>query len=182
MGQFGSETIITPNVSLLILDCFETLVELREGRHESRKGIIAFLRHFGPRMGLKLVVHSDGSPDQVRQALNEAGLSSYFHAVYAGADAVEDLGDGRVRKRLDLTVQRHRVKPEDAVFIGDSPLDAEAAQHHGLRFVRVPRSEDRDFTFTRLIGGPSRYSSAEFSSTFLKRYLGENYQDNDLRD
>ena len=68
-------------------------------------------------------------------------------------------------------VARFRVAAPEAVFIGDSPLDAEAARHFAVPFVRVPRSEDRDFTFSTLIRGPSRYQSSEFSTVFLERYL-----------
>ena len=57
------------------------------------------------------------------------------------------------------------------MFIGDSPLDAEAARQHQIPFIRVPRSEDLEFTFDCLIGGPSRYNSNQFSSVLFERYL-----------
>jgi hypothetical protein len=74
-------------------------------------------------------------------------------------------------KRLDAVIARFAVPIEQVVFIGDSPLDAAAAQHHGVPFIRVPRSEDREFSFAGLIKGPSRYQSSEFTSIFIERYL-----------
>lgn len=171
MAQFGAATVITPQVRLIILDCFETLVELEGGAYRPRRGVHEFLAHFHGRPNTTLVVASDAEEHLVLATLAQAGILGRFAALYHAGNAMEDLGDGRVRKRLDVPLAAHGVGPEEAVFIGDSPLDAEAARHHRLPFIRVPRSEDRAFSFTTLIGGPSRYNSAEFSAAFLEQYL-----------
>lgn len=168
MPQPGSTTAISARTRLILLDCFETLVELHAGVYQARRGVTAFLAHFARRR-ITLAVISDAAPEAVAGALGQAGLNPAFAAVYHADDASEALPGGRARKRLDRPLRDFAVAAEDAIFIGDSPLDAEAALHHGVPFIRVPRSEDRDFSFATLIGGPSRYDSAQFSLTFLDR-------------
>ena len=170
MAQFGSTTRISADIRLLLLDCFETMVELDGRVYRARKGMNEFLTHYGSKVGLPIAVISDASQELVGRALAEARLSTYPVAIYHAGNAAEDLGDGRRRKRLDLAVADFKIKPEQALFIGDSPLDAEAAQHYGVQFIRVPRGEDRLFSFVTLIGGASRYQSQEFNLTFLDRY------------
>jgi FMN phosphatase YigB (HAD superfamily) len=170
MTQFGSSTRISPDIRLLLLDCFETMVELDRHAYRARNGMREFLTHYGAKVGLPIVVISDAAKEQVEGALAEARLSTYPVAVYHAGNAAEELGGGRRRKRLDLPVADFKVAPDQALFIGDSPLDAEAAQHYGVRFIRVPRSEDRAFSFVTLIDGPSRYQSQEFNLAFLDRY------------
>lgn len=173
MNQFGAGTIITANIRLILLDCFETLVELIDGRYVPRRGVVEFLQHFHGRPATTLVVVTDAADAEVRAALAQARLEAWFARVYHAGDALEDLGEGRTRKRLDVPLRDFKVAPHEAVYIGDSPLDGEAARHHRLHFIRVPRSEDRGFSFASLIGGPSRYNSAEFSAAFLEQYLGK---------
>jgi phosphoglycolate phosphatase-like HAD superfamily hydrolase len=169
--QFGAGTVIPPDLDLLILDCFETLVELHGRSYRPRLGMVAFLDHVSTGRKLPVVVLSDGEQTAVEVALAQAGLSGRFAAIVGAPESLGQLPDGRVLKRLDLLIKRFAVTAARTVFIGDSPLDAQAAQHHGVPFIRVPRSEDELFTFTRLITGPSRYQSSEFSSVFLERYL-----------
>lgn len=170
MAQFGGATTITPEVRLILLDCFETLVELDGGCYRPRLGMREFLAHFGSRVGLPLVVVSDATKEQVERALSQAELASFVIAVYHAGNAMETLPDGRTRKRLDLPMRDFASGPAQTVFIGDSPFDAEAAKHYQVRFIRVPRSEDSGFSFASLISGPSRYRSQEFNVTFLDRY------------
>jgi phosphoglycolate phosphatase-like HAD superfamily hydrolase len=177
MPQAGSHTVITKEIKLIILDCFETLVELAGQTYRPRKGVVPFLEHFRSVRKLQLAVASDSDERSVLTALNTASLLRFFSRIYHAENAMEALGDGRTRKRLDLPVADFALKPEEVIFIGDSPLDAEAAAFHHIPFIRVPRSEDRSFSFTLLIGGPSRYDSAEFSAAFLEQYLADNDKD-----
>jgi phosphoglycolate phosphatase-like HAD superfamily hydrolase len=170
MSQHGGATTIGPDVRLLLLDCFETMVELEGTTYRPRLGMSEFLTHFGSRVGIPIVVISDAKQSEVDSALKQARLSSYVVAVYHAGNASEALDSGRARKRLDVAISDFKVKPHQALFIGDSPLDSEAAQHYGVPFIRVPRSEDRSFSFATLITGPSRYRSQEFNITFLDRY------------
>lgn len=169
--QFGAGTVIPADVALLVLDCFETLVEMRERVYVPRNGIIGFLDHFARRGQVPVVVLSDGEQCAVEAAVAQAGLASRLTAVIGAPAALVQLPDGRVLKRLDAVIERFAVPAQSTVFIGDSPLDAEAAKHFAVPFVRVPRSEDQDFSFATLIRGPSRYQSSEFSAVFLERYL-----------
>ena len=170
MSQFGGATTIGPDVRLILLDCFETMVELDGTTYRPRLGMTEFLTHFGSRVGIPIAVISDAKKAEVDAALTQARLSTFVVTVYHADNAAETLGSGRMRKRLDVPMSDFKVKPTQTLFIGDSPLDAEAAQHHGVQFIRVPRSEDRTFSFANLITGPSRYRSQEFNITFMDRY------------
>lgn len=171
--QFGGGTAVPPDVALLVLDCYETLVELDGRSYVPRIGIPAFLDHFGLVRGLPVAVISDGEQATVEASITEAGLRGRIAAIWGAPESLETLPDGKSVKRLDLAPARFGVEVGQCIFIGDSPFDAEAARHHHMPFIRVPRSEDRDFSFARLIHGPSRYRSAEFSALFLERYLGK---------
>ena len=170
MSQFGGATTIGLDVRLILLDCFETMVELEGTSYRPRLGMPEFLTHFGSRIGVPIGVISDAKLIEVEAALAQARLRSFVVTIYHADNAAEQLANGRMRKRLDVPVADFKVKAHQVVFIGDSPLDAEAAQHHGVQFIRVPRSEDRTFSFANLITGPSRYRSQEFNITFLDRY------------
>lgn len=170
MSQFGGATTIGPDVRLILLDCFETMVELDGKGYKPRLGMVDFLTHFGSRVGIPIAVISDAKKIEVDAALAQARLATFVVTVYHAENAAETLGSGRMRKRLNVPLGDFKVKPIQTVFIGDSPLDAEAAQHYGVEFIRVPRSEDRSFSFANLITGPSRYRSQEFNITFLDRY------------
>ena len=169
--QFGAGTVVPPDVELLILDCFETLVEMRGRSYVQRQGITAFLDHFSGKRRIPVTVLSDGDQSAVESAIAQAGLAGRFASIIGAPDSLGQLPDGRVLKRLDLMVSMFKVPMQRVVFIGDSPLDAVAAKHHGVPFIRVPRSEDDGFSFASLITGPSRYQSSEFSAVFLERYL-----------
>lgn len=170
MSQFGGATTIGPEVRLILLDCFETMVELEGKTYRPRLGITEFLTHFGSRVGIPIAVISDAKQSEVDAALSQARLATYVVKVYHAGNAAEKLDNGRTRKRLDVPLSEFKVQATQTLFIGDSPLDAEAAQHHRVQFIRVPRSEDRSFSFANLITGPSRYRSQEFNVTFLDRY------------
>lgn len=146
------------------------MVELDGQVYRPRLGMTEFLTHFGARVGIPIAVISDAKKSEVDAALSQARLGTFVVKIYHADNAGEQLASGRIRKRLDVPVGDFRIKPTQAVFVGDSPLDAEAAQHHGVHFIRVPRSEDRNFSFASLITGPSGYRSQEFNVTFLERY------------
>lgn len=170
MPQFGAATTITTRTRLILLDCFETLVELDGAAYRARKGVMDFLSWFRDRQPTKLAVISDADQALVEGALRQAGLVQFLVAIYHAGNALERLPEGRVRKRLDVAMQAQGCSAAQTIFIGDSPLDAEAAAHYQVPFIRVPRSEDRAFSFATLISGPSRYDSQEFSATFLDQY------------
>jgi phosphoglycolate phosphatase-like HAD superfamily hydrolase len=178
MSQFGADTTIDSRVRLLILDCFDTLVELGEdGSYHPRKGVEPFLRHYGHRIGLPLVVLSDAEQVHLEAVLHSCALATWFSGVYGAPRSVEQREDGRLLKRLDVALADQGIAAGDCIFIGDSPLDALAAQNHGLRSIRVPGSADRDFSMEQLIEGPSRYHSAEYTTRMLRRYRRDQDQE-----
>lgn len=170
MGELGSTTVISSTVRLLLMDCFETLVELTPSGYQSRRGITEFLTHFVQQRQIPLVVISDAAVADLQQALDQAGLLRWCRALYHAGNAADIQADGRTLKRLDIPLRDFGVSPAECVFIGDSPFDALAAQHFAVPFIRVPRSEDHTFNFACLITGPSGYSNHAFTRTLLKRY------------
>jgi len=167
--DFGSDTVISLNVKLILMDCFETLVQLADHGYAPRKGIERFIEHFATLRKIPILVISDAPEAAIANALRQAGLLNRVAGIYDTRTA-DQLAGSRARKRLDLPLAEMQIDTHEAVFIGDSQLDAEAAKYHGVPFIRVPRSEDRDFSFERLIGGPSRYRSGEFVMHLEKAY------------
>lgn len=167
--QFGSQTVIAPTVQLVLMDCFETLIQFGPEGYKPRHGIVRFLEALATERRIPVVVISDAPEPAIASALRQAGLLPRIASVY-DRRASDDLGAGRIRKRLDLPLMELGIAPHRAVFIGDSPLDAEAAHYHGVPFIRVPRSEDRSFNFVRLLSGPSEYNSGEFSLLFTQEF------------
>jgi phosphoglycolate phosphatase-like HAD superfamily hydrolase len=159
--EYGSDTRIGSHVRLILMDCFETLVQLTDQGYVARTGIERFIQHFSGKRQIPIVVISDAPEAAIVNALRQAGLLTRISGIY-DARASEHLAEGRVRKRLDVPLSDMKSTAAATVFIGDSPLDADAARYHQVPFIRVPRSEDRTFSFIRLIDGPSRYRSGEF--------------------
>lgn len=168
--EFGSDTIIGSHVRLILMDCFETLVQLTDHGYSARKGIDRFFEHFATMRKIPIVVISDAPEAAIANALRQAGLLARVSGIYDTRSS-DKFADSRVRKRLDIPLAELQIEMNEAVFIGDSPLDAQAAQHHGMTFIRVPRSEDRGFSFERLIAGPSKYRSGEFLVHLEQTYL-----------
>jgi phosphoglycolate phosphatase-like HAD superfamily hydrolase len=169
--QFGAATVITKATKVLMMDCFETLVAYQDGAYVARLGVTEFLDHHCGRRQLPLAVVSDATEAAVVGALRQAGLWTRVDQCFHAGNAQEVAGDGRTSKRLDAVLRFYGVPAAEAVFIGDSPLDARDAQRYQVPFIRVPRSEDRSFSFATLIQGPSLYTSGHFSSLMLQQYL-----------
>ena len=169
MPQFGAGTVIPSDVRLILIDCFDTLVEFRDWQWRPRRGVVALLSHFHVN-GVPRAVISDAAADTVASALAQSGLAMYIDRVYDGDLAADPLSDGQRRKRLDLPLADFAVAPAQVVFIGDSQADAEAASHFKVPFVRVPRGEDSTFDFSVLLHGPSRYDSGDFSAKMLDHW------------
>lgn len=170
MPTHGADTTIPPDVRLILMDCFETLVSYSERGYSVRRGIPTFLRHFHAR-AVPVAVISDATEHAVRAALEQTDLLRWVDRILAPATTL--LPDGRVRKRLDTAIAVYQVEGSQAVYIGDSPLDALAALEQGVPFIRVPRSEDITFSFESLITGPSRYHSADFAAVLRRRYQSD---------
>lgn len=170
MPQFGGDTTIPAGVRLILMDCFETLVEYEARGYVPRQGVGDFLRYFVRERQVPVAVISDAGEELIAAALKQAGIRHLIRDLWHAGNASETLPDGRTRKRLDVPLQAYGIEARDTVYIGDSPLDADAAQRFGIPFIRVPRSEDLSFSFANLINGPSRYRSADFTAVMLDRY------------
>ncbi|MHC5067410.1 MAG: HAD family hydrolase [Planctomycetota bacterium] len=169
MTHFGSKTMLDDDLVGVALDCFDTLVELDEATYRPRRGVIGFLEYCRDQRGLVLVVLSDAHSDRLRRVLQGTGLDHYFDRLYYGCGAIDIDDEGRPMKHFRNVLADYSITAEQLLFIGDSPLDAEAARRAEIKFIRVPGSADREFGFRRLITGPSGYNSGAYS----RKMLGE---------
>jgi phosphoglycolate phosphatase-like HAD superfamily hydrolase len=166
----GSQTVILPSTQLILLDCFETLVQLDGTAYRARLGVEAFLDHYAVMRRVPCVVISDATETAVETALDQAKLRARFGALYHAGNALQTFPDGRSLKRLDRPLHDLGIAAKDAVFIGDSKFDEVAARHFKVPFIRIPRSEDHRFSLATLITGASQYNSGEFEIRMLNRY------------
>lgn len=169
LPQFGATTTIPASTRLVVLDCYETLVEFRVDRYVARRGIPRLLAHFIDERSLPVMVMSDAAQAEVEAAVAASGQAARIAWILGAPASLAEVGTRRL-KRLDLAAMLYDVPLAEILFIGDSPLDAMAAQHHGVPFIRVPRSEDRGFSFAQLIHGPSRYDSQDFAEVMQTSY------------
>lgn len=176
MAQFGAATVIGPGTRLILADCFETLVALGSAGYRARRGVPAFLDHFTMRLRIPLSVVSDAAAVAVEEALSQAGLRGAVRRIWHAGDAVVERAGGRRLKDLARVLDGEGAMAAHAVFIGDSQLDAEAARLAHVPFIRVPRSEDADFSFAALIQGPSRYASGHFSQALIRSLVPQDHR------
>ncbi|MFW5846418.1 MAG: HAD family hydrolase [Planctomycetota bacterium] len=169
MVQFGSDTVLDDSMRLVVFDCFDTLVCMRQRRYIARNGVRRLLNHLA-KQRRELAILSDGSERGVRSALQQAGLGNRFPEIFAVERACELGADGIMRKRLDRVMAHFRRSPAETVFIGDSPIDAEAARSQGAHFIRVPGEADTDFSFAQLLDGASHYHSECYVDRLLRSY------------
>lgn len=86
---------------------------------------LAFARQRGLRMFVLSTVRRDHFERQARQA----GFAEFFEAAYLG---VMDK-----RREIHEVLSRHRLSPEETLFIGDMQHDIEAAHEGGVRACAV---------------------------------------------
>lgn len=81
---------------------------------------------------------------RIERILHEHGLATHFDVVVGGEDVAQLKPDPEA---LQLALRRLRVAPTQALYIGDHPVDAEAASHAGIPFmaVRTGTSEPASF-------------------------------------
>ncbi len=92
--------------------------------------------------GRPLAVLTNKPAPMARRILDGLGLAPRFFAVVGGGDAPAKPDPAGARALL----ARAGVRPEDAVLVGDSPVDAQTARAAGMEFVAVtwglvPREE-----------------------------------------
>jgi HAD superfamily hydrolase (TIGR01509 family) len=77
---------------------------------------------------------TSGNRSRVRRQLREFGLSEYFSARVCSEDAPKKKPHPAP---LELALKRLRAKPEESVYVGDSPEDMEMARRAGVRQIGV---------------------------------------------
>ncbi|HYD42907.1 MAG TPA: HAD-IA family hydrolase [Anaeromyxobacter sp.] len=92
--------------------------------------------------GRPLAVLTNKPAPMARRILDGLGLAPRFAAIVGGGDAPAKPDPAGARALL----ARAGVRPEDAVLVGDSPVDAQTARNAGMEFVAVtwglvPREE-----------------------------------------
>jgi phosphoglycolate phosphatase len=84
--------------------------------------------------GLPLAIVSQKLRYRVEDVLLREGIRDCFDAVLGAEDVPAFKPDPR---GLQLALERLAVAPADALYVGDTTIDAEAAANAGLRFVSV---------------------------------------------
>jgi len=86
--------------------------------------------------GLKLGLVSNGSRSRVEKELARFGLGRFFETVLFG-EKKEELKPSPVLIRRALGAMG--VEPQDAVYVGDSPADIQAARNAGVPSIAIAR-------------------------------------------
>jgi HAD superfamily hydrolase (TIGR01509 family) len=119
--------------------------ESPEGRRISKRRGEIFASEFVPRLqpfrdaarlvaalkarGLTAVAASSAKKDELKSLLTIAGADTLLDAATSSDDAEESKPDPDI---LHAALQRARARPEQAMMIGDTPYDVEAAQRAGV--------------------------------------------------
>jgi len=101
--------------------------------------------------GLKLGLVSNGSRSRVEKELAGFGLNRFFEAVLFG-EKKEELKPSPVMIQRALGAMG--VEPRDAVYVGDSPADIQAAKSAGVPSVAIARGPIQEERLRR--EGPDR--------------------------
>lgn len=95
--------------------------------------------------GIKTAIVSTKFRYRIEAILARDGLSSLFDLIVGGEDVDRHKPhpDGLLRALSALGLA-----PGDVVYVGDHPVDAQAAQHAGIRFYAVPTGASASDEFT----------------------------------
>jgi HAD superfamily hydrolase (TIGR01549 family) len=89
------------------------------------EGAIKFLEYFSNRVPLYLI--SMSPEDELSKILEKRGLQKYFQNVYANPTAKSEV--------FQHIISQKKFSPKDAVYIGDSSEDYQAAEAIGIPFI-----------------------------------------------
>ncbi len=81
-----------------------------------------------------LAVVTSGSRHRVDADLKRAGLAGHFEVIITGGDVSKPKPEP---EGILLALRALAVTPEEAVYVGDTPVDEAMAAHAGVRFVGV---------------------------------------------
>jgi HAD superfamily hydrolase (TIGR01509 family) len=82
--------------------------------------------------GLTLVAASSAKKDELKALLSVAGADALLDAATSSDDAEESKPDPDI---VHAALKQARARPEDAMMIGDTPYDVEAAGRAGVRVI-----------------------------------------------
>ena len=92
--------------------------------------LVQRLRH----AGLGFVVATSASDDEVRRLIAQAGLADLLTEATSSSDADNSKPDPDI---LHAALERARLLPEEAIMLGDTPYDIEAATRAGVASIAV---------------------------------------------
>lgn len=84
--------------------------------------------------GLTAVAASSAKKDELKELLKVAGAESLMDAATSSDDAEESKPDPDI---IIAALKRAHAKPDEAVMIGDTPYDIQAAQRAGVRVIAL---------------------------------------------
>jgi HAD superfamily hydrolase (TIGR01509 family) len=84
--------------------------------------------------GIKLVVATSASGDEVEGLLKQAGVDDLIQDATSSSDAEESKPDPDI---VEAALEKSGFPPEEVVMLGDTPYDVEAATRAGVRIVAV---------------------------------------------
>jgi AHBA synthesis associated protein len=86
--------------------------------------------------GCRLALVSNGSKARVEREVGDCGLGGFFESVVCG-ETKEELKPSPVM--LQKTLALLGLRPSEAVYVGDSPADVQAARNAGIPSIGVVR-------------------------------------------
>ena len=86
---------------------------------------------------LKLFIVSGTPQDEMRKIIDLRGLGLYFQSVH-GSPAFKD-------KLCEKIMEKHSLKQDEIIFVGDAMTDYDAAKSIGLSFIGVSENEQNLF-------------------------------------
>ena len=84
--------------------------------------------------GFRLIVASSGEPEEVETTLQNAGVRSEIEIVVTGKDAPESKPHPMI---IETALKKADITASDALMIGDTPYDVEAAKRAGVSVLAV---------------------------------------------
>jgi HAD superfamily hydrolase (TIGR01509 family) len=118
--------------------------------------------------GLTEVAASSAKKEELKALLEKAGVADLLDAATSSDDAEESKPDPDI---VHAALKRAKARPEDAVMIGDTPYDVEAASKAGVAVIALRSGgwSDEDLRGAREIYDDPADLLARIDSSFLSR-------------
>jgi len=84
--------------------------------------------------GLSLIVATSANREELNRLLDQAGLEELVDKKTSSSDAAESKPDPDI---VQAALKRGRLAPDEAIMLGDTPYDVEAAGRAGVRTVAL---------------------------------------------